>query len=338
MNEIHVTGYQITANDKTQVTIIDEKNARTLFEGIDMKVKPTEYIKFDSNYKAWRFLERVGSRANPDIIIGRQIPVPTLDIKLEVDKRDLDITMAFKDPMEIMKLQSKILDGDYIIDPTNLPVIGAVHIKRNYHPSDDIKYTAHIPIIMDYLWGDECFVIYAMNAVRMEGHIIELVMESFHSLMLGDKYNIIPDEYASLVNMSYDEITVEIANAYKVAHNMVNVWYAVQIALLNPICTEYTKTEMVPLREPYTSDKKHKKPPKKKYIKRLYIDDVKMNEIGICTEQTKHKYTKPIWWVMGHYRTYKSGKRVFIQGYWKGALRELKNAEPREREIIEGDD
>lgn len=335
MSEIHVTGYQVTASDKTQVTIIDEENARTLFNGIDMKVKPTEYIKFDSNYEAWRFLERVGSHANPDIIISRQIPVPTLEIKLEVDKRKLDITMAFKDPLEIMKLQTKILDGDYIIDPTNLPVIGAVHLKRNYHPSDDMKYTAHIPIIMNYLWDEERFVIYAMDAVRMEGHTIELVMDSFHGLMLGDKYGIVPDSFSSLVNMSYDEITVEVTNAYKIAHNMVGVWYAVQIALLNPICTEYTKTEMVPSQESFTSNKKQKKPPKKKYIKRLYIDADKMDEIGICTEQTKHKYTKPIWWVMGHYRTYKSGKRVFIQGYWKGALRELKNAEPREREIVD---
>jgi hypothetical protein len=46
-----------------------------------------------------------------------------------------------------------------------------------------------------------------------------------------------------------------------------------------------------------------------------------------------------IWYVTGHWREYKSGKRIFIQGYWKGALRHSKddvipNLEPRERELV----
>jgi hypothetical protein len=47
-----------------------------------------------------------------------------------------------------------------------------------------------------------------------------------------------------------------------------------------------------------------------------------------------------IWYVTGHWREYKkTGKRIFIQGYWKGALRDMKstafqNLEPRERELV----
>ena len=48
----------------------------------------------------------------------------------------------------------------------------------------------------------------------------------------------------------------------------------------------------------------------------------------------KNKRHALLWHVIGHWRTYKSGKKVFVQPYWKGALREVKNMEEaREREI-----
>jgi hypothetical protein len=40
-----------------------------------------------------------------------------------------------------------------------------------------------------------------------------------------------------------------------------------------------------------------------------------------------------LWWVIGHWREYKNGKRVFIKGYWKGPGRYSKIS-PQERERI----
>ena len=64
---------------------------------------------------------------------------------------------------------------------------------------------------------------------------------------------------------------------------------------------------------------------------------------GRVTEYVRHKFIKPMnlikkanmhrdgftrktlsWYVIGHWREYKaSGKKVFIQGYWKGEMRHL---------------
>ena len=106
-------------------------------------------------------------------------------------------------------------------------------------------------------------------------------------------------------------------------------WMGVQIALLNPIIKERTRIETVPA--PADSKSKHKKGPKK-YVKRITIGDISDMEFG--EKKTKH-IKEPFWWVSGHWREYKSGKKIFINGYWKGPFREFGQIrEPRERQIV----
>ena len=53
-----------------------------------------------------------------------------------------------------------------------------------------------------------------------------------------------------------------------------------------------------------------------------------------CTGREYERHTL-VWYVIGHWRNYGSGKRVFIQPYWKGALRNLKmSLDGRDREIV----
>ena len=43
-----------------------------------------------------------------------------------------------------------------------------------------------------------------------------------------------------------------------------------------------------------------------------------------------------LWYVAGHWRTYKDGRKIFIKPHWKGPLRDSKNKigiETRERVI-----
>jgi hypothetical protein len=51
------------------------------------------------------------------------------------------------------------------------------------------------------------------------------------------------------------------------------------------------------------------------------------------TEDSCRKYRKPLWHVTGHWRHYKSGKRVFVQGYWKGSERNNDNIKTAPVEI-----
>ena len=100
--------------------------------------------------------------------------------------------------------------------------------------------------------------------------------------------------------------------------------------LLNPVIAYRCKRETIP--DPNVKSNKNKKGPKK-YVKKLIIGDLSDMEFG----EKKSKHIKePFWWVTGHWREYKSGKKIFIEGYWKGPFRKygIANTEPREREMV----
>ena len=113
-------------------------------------------------------------------------------------------------------------------------------------------------------------------------------------------------------------------------------WYGIQIALLNPVIAERFHRETVP----YDDNKKHtnKKKSPKRYVKKITIDDI--SDLTFAKEKGHHQIKEPFWWVSGHWRnqaTKDGHKKIFIQGYWKGILREVaesKDEEPREREIV----
>ena len=116
-------------------------------------------------------------------------------------------------------------------------------------------------------------------------------------------------------------------------------WYGIQIALLHPTVQEvfrHPRTERAFSGEPKAHGK-HKRVTR--YVKRHVINaDEIRKAAGGGQEYTRRTL---VWYVIGHWRHYASGKKVFIQPYWKGAMRHLKmDAEGREREIIiqEGND
>lgn len=110
-------------------------------------------------------------------------------------------------------------------------------------------------------------------------------------------------------------------------------WYGINIILQNPVLKECVSMgrEVIQDKKPSKKRKSGKQPPKK-YIRRIYINPKKMDEHNINTKT--HTITKTLWYVTGHWRTYASGKRTFIQGYWKGVARDLKNGETRDRELV----
>ena len=116
----------------------------------------------------------------------------------------------------------------------------------------------------------------------------------------------------------------------------VGVFYAINTALLNPVIKEVfvNHTTKIPFE---VGSAKNGKRPKIKYIKQQRIS---IGDIDAAFEKRGFVRKAMIWYVTGHWREYsKTGKRIFIQGYWKGALRNMKdtafqNLEPRERELV----
>lgn len=106
-------------------------------------------------------------------------------------------------------------------------------------------------------------------------------------------------------------------------------WYFIQVSLLHPTIKEVFRHSGILTDKDRAESKAYKKRP-------LYYQKSKMiNQIEF-DEAIKRCIVRKtlIWYVIGHWRNYKDGRRIFIQPYWKGALRETKMTEvPRERVI-----
>lgn len=110
-------------------------------------------------------------------------------------------------------------------------------------------------------------------------------------------------------------------------------WYFIQLSILNPVTKTLfsnPNTLRIPVKnKPGEVSKKRKCRYVKTYTikscdikKYLYDNNNKINRKCLC------------WYVIGHWREYKTGQKIFIQGYWKGALKETKRNYDDGRERI----
>lgn len=112
-----------------------------------------------------------------------------------------------------------------------------------------------------------------------------------------------------------------------------STWYSIQVSLLHPQIKEiYERPNKVPI-HPRNSGKT-----KSRKVKYFRVHKLKLSDIeNALSGEEKHINRKCLcWYVIGHWREYTGGKKVFIQGYWKGALRELKkNMDDGRERVIE---
>ena len=122
---------------------------------------------------------------------------------------------------------------------------------------------------------------------------------------------------------------------YSASKYCTEIWYGIQIAMLHP-------TVKIIFSNPHKEKERIPKDDRKKYGQKIYryvkhhtitTDELKDAVYGKGEKGEFHRHAL-IWYVTGHWREYKNGKTVFIQGYWKGALRETKKAEIRNRELV----
>lgn len=197
-------------------------------------------------------------------------------------------------------------------------------ISKNEDPSGKAITCGEIQLVIDLGNNLSPLVIYSP---------IRLNCETISIIFTGNFFQM-PNEYARMFHergRTDKDILAILVNAMDNMYlRALTSWVAIQTMLLNPVIAIRFKRTTVP-DDSTKVIKKGKKQPKR-YVKKITIDDLSDLEFG----ETKEKHIKePFWWVSGHWREYKSGKKIFIEGYWKGPFREYGHVdEPREREIV----
>lgn len=116
-------------------------------------------------------------------------------------------------------------------------------------------------------------------------------------------------------------ITQNVADT--IVWGFLNDWYGIQILLLNPQCQsimENPTKEKIYTRVGTGKDRKRVV----KYVRKHYITAEGIDEALYGHGHKDFERKTMAWYVIGHWRQYKNGTRKFINGYWKGPLREMK--------------
>lgn len=134
--------------------------------------------------------------------------------------------------------------------------------------------------------------------------------------------------------MEASKKTTSMQDVMNMAYAYMSTWYGIQIALLHPMVQEvFRRPKVERVYDPKPTDHRKRKRVTR-YVKKHVInaDEVRKAASGKGQEYTRHAL---VWYVIGHWRNYANGKKVFIQPYWKGTLRHLKmELDGRERQII----
>lgn len=102
---------------------------------------------------------------------------------------------------------------------------------------------------------------------------------------------------------------------------MMEVFYVIQVAMLHPITKQlFRKPSLYPVKSSGMNSSSKKKRITR-YVKKYYINPLEVDSVTNRESGISKTYSCLAWYVCGHWRTYKNGSKVFIQPYWKGAMR-----------------
>lgn len=287
----------------------------------------TEFLSDDENKKAWEKIKNCSK--------------PTDLIELNKDSIDLLIEMISPGKDELSYIPSDILFLDTIPIPDvivnckfsngegKFRVVIYPDYKKNIDSSDE-NNPAKIGAIILYINDSKFFI--EIEILKGFDYIITSSDVGYHKVSTNVREYII-DKFP-------------VADFLKSFSANLAIWYGLQISLLNPIIKDVfvKNTSMTVLKEPehrnskFTTNnsKKEKRKGKIRYIKRHIINADDINK----RHNSQYERKTFSWYVIGHWRTYKNGHKVFIKPYWKGVLRNSKKYmdEPiRERELVVSD-
>lgn len=176
--------------------------------------------------------------------------------------------------------------------------------------------------------------------------VVPIVMAESDSIQpqLGlEELNAYKKENGLIITRNFGpEIECMVLLLCKTMIHLLSLWYATQITLLNPLIKYRTVEKQVIIPPKKTRNGKKKSgAPKIKYFKTIYVESDQLDQFFEETKNEKGEIQRHclMWYVTGHWRQYKNGKRIFIQGYWKGEGRfsGIEN-ETRQRELVLDED
>ena len=299
-------------------TIKDEAETEELVK-IAKSSKPTDilYLNHEDLMRYTRFLiereipedvDTCDSRlfnVPADIVFANTIPVKDLLIKIDPT---VTCRIVMVNDRERNAAIAKMINGE---DETNYVVFGVIETITTYRNQEIREYFAMAVM-------DDSDIVAISTDVGIRG-----------TKSLVDEF----------LNTERSQLSYMLFETQRLIDEAIICWYALQQCLLNPILVNYVSRYKEEVKSSRTRSKKKGKLPPKRYVKRNTILFDKMDREISINHEDKHKKKMPLWHVTGHWRTYKkTGKRIFVQGYWKGPLREYKYTdEPREREIVQYD-
>ena len=260
-----------------------------------------------------------------DIIISDTVPIKHVEIIVNerndvVKHRVLIFDKKDWIPLGTTKEEEKTPDGDFDhtyddneINIETATIIGAVTLfLYEYNTEPKISRTVTMPILY----------------VKKEDKPI-LGIEATNSY-LKNFNRFIPFGGEAPVNEAIYE-------SGEWALGTLNIWYAIQVSLLNPLIDYRTVNNQTVVPQTKTRNGKKKTPAKVKYYKTIYIEEETIDQFFEEQKNEKGEINRHclMWYVTGHWRKYKNGKRIFIHGYWKGEGRfSGVEAETRQRELV----
>lgn len=136
-------------------------------------------------------------------------------------------------------------------------------------------------------------------------------------------------------NVFIDEIPCVLSPQFarefgRIAFSILHTWYGIQIALLHPQIKEVFAREGKTKKTNNSLGNNTVTQRTTHYIKKHY-------KCGKIASAVNHHIKRKTlcWWVIGHWREYSDGRKTFVNGYWKGPLREAKqNLDSTRKRII----
>lgn len=269
-----------------------------------------------------------------DIIISNTIPIKHVEVVLNekndvvrhrvliFDKNDW---IPFGTALEGEETSDNEFEYAYndndIIDIASATIVGAITLSlEDYAKTIPDGFSAR-SVVMPIIY------------VKREDKPI-LAIEATNSFLQNFNNKYIPFGTETYVDMAiYAGVEWAVAT--------LNIWYAIEVSLLNPLINYRTANKQMVIPQTKTRNGKKKTPAKIKYYKTIYIEEEALDQFFEDQKNERGEINRHclMWYVTGHWRHYANGKKVFIQGYWKGEGRFSGiEAETRQRELVLDED
>ena len=241
------------------------------------------------------------------------------------------IVMSEENSIKFSNLYDHSIGDGYEYIPSDIFFAGTVPIKRCRLEcfNDEFTVTADIIIFDDYLDrikntdGDHNIVVGVIRDYQFPQ------IDVCYPIIINRGLNQCVFDYASVSNHN-NKRRVRPCMTKNMAYNFIfgalGTWYGIQIALLHPeIRTVMSNRYGIRPNDMGTSTaSKTSNPRNTEYVKMYRIvDDLDLQKHMSINKGSFVRKTMA-WYVIGHWRHYINGKQVFIQGYWKGEMRDLK--------------